>query len=197
MRVIAGKAKGLRLAIVPGETTRPVMDRVKEAVFNILGTELRGARFLDLFAGTGSVGIEALSRGAEEATFVEREDRAIRVITENLKTTGLAGQARVLRRDVFKFIAGEAGERYDFIYVAPPQYQELWAKTLQALDERDSLLAEDGQIIVQIFPKEYHELELAHFEPLDERKYGSTLVVFYGRKRAGGAAAGDDEAVAG
>lgn len=196
MRVIAGKAKGLRLAIVPGETTRPVMDRVKEAVFNILGTELRGARFLDLFAGTGSVGIEALSRGAEEATFVEREDRAIRVIAENLKTTGLAGQARVLRRDVFRFIA-EADGRYDFIYVAPPQYQELWAKALQALDEHEALLTEDGQIIVQIFPKEYRELELAHFEPVDERKYGSTLVVFYGRRQADGAAAGDEEAAAG
>lgn len=196
MRVIAGKAKGLRLAIVPGETTRPVMDRVKEAVFNILGTELRGARFLDLFAGTGSVGIEALSRGAEEATFVEREDRAIRVIAENLRTTGLSGQARVLRRDVFRFIA-EADGAYDFIYVAPPQYQELWAKALQALDEREALLAEDGQIVVQIFPKEYRELELAHFEPVDERKYGSTLVVFYGRKQADGAEAGDAEAPAG
>ena len=197
MRVIAGKAKGLRLAVVPGETTRPVMDRVKEAVFNILGTSLRGACFLDLFAGTGSVGIEALSRGAAQATFVEREDRAVKVIGANLKTTALGEQARVLRRDVFRFIAAEADGRYDFIYVAPPQYQELWAKTLLALDEHDAILAEDGQIVVQIFPKEYHELELAHFEPLDERKYGSTLVVFYGRKQASVAEAGDEEALAG
>jgi 16S rRNA (guanine966-N2)-methyltransferase len=172
------------------------MDRVKEAVFNILGGSLFEARFLDLFAGTGSVGIEALSRGAEQATFVEREDRAVRVIGENLKTTGLAEQARVVRRDVFKFIAAETDGRYDFIYVAPPQYQELWAKALQALDEHDAILAEDGQIIVQIFPKEYRELDLAHFEPQDERKYGSTLVVFYGRKQADAVEAGDAGALA-
>ena len=179
MRVIAGEAKGRKLALVPGETTRPITDRVKEAVFNILGDQVRDAAFLDLFAGTGGVGIEALSRGATQATLVEREHRAVNVIRANLQTTGLADRARVVRQDVFQFLPA-CQKQFDLIYVAPPQYQGLWAKALRLLDERD-LLTEHGEIIVQIYPKEYEELQLAHLVPYDQRKYGSTLVVFYER----------------
>ena len=179
MRVIAGQAKGRKLGSVPGDTTRPITDRVKESLFNILGDGVRDAAFLDLFAGTGGVGIEALSRGAQQATFVEKEYRAIQVIHANLKVTGLAPRARVVKDDVFRFLSA-CEERYDLIYVAPPQYQGLWAKTLQLLDERD-VLAPDGEVIVQIYPKEYEPLELAHLVPFDERKYGSTLLVFYQR----------------
>ena len=180
MRVIAGEAKGRRLALVPGETTRPITDRVKEAVFNILGDQVREASFLDLFAGTGGVAIEALSRGAARATLVEKERRAINVIRANLRTTGLADRARVIRRDVFQFLP-TCQERFDLIYVAPPQYRGLWAKALRLLDERD-LLMEHGEVIVQIYPKEYEELDLERLAPYDQRKYGSTLVVFYEHK---------------
>ena len=178
MRVIAGKAKGRRLRSVPGDLTRPITDRAKESLFNILGDEVVDALFLDLFAGTGSVGIEALSRGARRAVFVERNRRAIETIKENLKTTGLAAQAEVIRYDVFKFLAREAAENFDLIYIAPPQYKGLWAETLLALDGR-GLLIEDGLAIAQIFPKEYQDLELKSLSLVDQRKYGSTMLCFY------------------
>jgi 16S rRNA (guanine(966)-N(2))-methyltransferase RsmD len=178
MRVIAGEAKGKTLKMVPGKGTRPIADRVKESLFNILGWRVPDCRFLDLFAGTGSVGIEALSRGAGEAVFVEKAAKAIKVVRENLRITGLGQRARVIRGDVFQFIA-QADARYDVIYVAPPQYVGLWSRTLLALDERP-LLEDDGVIVVQIYPKEYAPLPLNHHALTDQRTYGSTMLCFYG-----------------
>ncbi len=191
MRVITGSAKGRQL-VSPGEATRPITDRVKTSLFNILSTRVIDANVLDLFAGAGSVGIEALSRGARHATFVELDHAALSAIRENLKLTRLSERATVIRQDVFKFIAHSAvahgavpvggGEKYDLIYVAPPQYKGLWVKTLEALDQQD-FLSEKGTLVAQIHPKEYHDLELTQFELADQRKYGSTLLCFYQRKK--------------
>ena len=178
MRVIAGEAKGRRLFAVPGESTRPITDRVKTSLFNILAGQVEDSRFLDLFAGTGGVGIEALSRGASEAVFVERDERALATIRRNLEVTGLAAHARVVRNDVFKFISGYSGEAFDIIHVAPPQYQGLWARTLRALEGAAPAIS--GTIIVaQIYPKEYEPLKLTTLTLFDQRKYGSTLLCFY------------------
>jgi len=163
---------------VPGDVARPITDRVKESLFNILGDEVVNALFLDLFAGTGSVGIEALSRGAQRAVFVERNRRAIETIRENLKITGLAAQAELVRDDVFRFLAREPAETFDLIYIAPPQYKGLWAETLLALDGK-GFLTEGGLAIAQIFPKEYRDLELKSLGLVDQRKYGSTMLCFY------------------
>jgi 16S rRNA (guanine966-N2)-methyltransferase len=182
LRVIAGAAKGRKLKMPPGEGTRPVMDRVKEAVFNILGEDVIEATFLDLFAGSGSVGIEALSRGAARATFVENNAVAVRTIQANLTTTGLMPQARVVRSDVFIYLHNDPREGFDCIYIAPPQYHSLWAKTLQALDERPGWVNPDGTAIVQIDPHEFSELPLQHFALADRRKYGNTLMCFYERQ---------------
>ena len=176
MRVIAGQAKGRKLRSVRG--IRPITDRVKAALFDTLGERVVGALFLDLFAGTGGVGIEALSRGARRAVFVERSRRAIEAIEENLRATGLADRAEVVREDVFKFLARKPAERFDIVYIAPPQYQGLWARTLQALDERD-ILAENGLAIAQIYPKEYQDLELKNLRLIEQRRYGSTMLCFY------------------
>lgn len=178
MRVIAGLSKGCILKAVPGSGTRPITDRVKEALFDILGPSMAGTWFLDLFAGSGSVGIEALSRGADHATFVEREWRAIRTIEENLALAGLAGQATLVRKDVFRFLAGQAAQRFDIVYIAPPQYRGLWARTLRTLDGT-SHLAKGGLAIAQIFPKEYAPLKLSSLTLVDQRRYGSTLLCFY------------------
>jgi len=178
MRVIAGSAKGISLQAVPGSGTRPISDRVKEAVFSIMGDGIVGAWVLDLFARTGSVGIEALSRGAARAVLVERHPRAAEVIKANLAHTRLQANARVVKADVFRFLAGQA-EPFDLVYVAPPQYEGLWLKTLLALDGNPGWLQPDGQIVIQIFPKELHPVELAHLEMTDQRRYGSTLVCFY------------------
>ena len=178
MRVIAGEAKGRRLFSVPGQSTRPITDRVKTSLFNILAGQVEEARFLDLFAGTGGVGIEALSRGASEAVFVERDERALATIRRNLEVTRLAAHGRVVRNDVFKFIAGYSGEPFDIIHVAPPQYQGLWARTLCALDG-SAVIGPGALIVAQIYPKEYEPLELARLALSDQRKYGSTMLCFY------------------
>jgi len=178
MRVISGSAKGIQLQAVPGSGTRPISDRVKEALFNILGDAVVESRILDLFAGTGSVGIEALSRGAEQAVFVEKNPRAVGTIRANLRRTALEARARVVQADVFKFLAGTA-QRFDLVYVAPPQYQGLWKRTLLALDASDEWLDPDGLVIVQIFPKEMESLSLVNLHLSEQRKYGSTLLCFY------------------
>lgn len=182
MRVIAGEAKGRRLHSVPGSETRPILDRVKESLFNILSWDVVDARFLDLYAGTGSVGIEALSRGAAHADFVERAGQAIATIKRNLKETGLSDRATVIRRDVFDFVA-ETDNRYHLIFLAPPQYRGLWADTLRALDGRPSLLTEDGRIVAQIDPKEFERLPLQNLTLVDKRTYGNTMLCFYGLAR--------------
>jgi len=182
MRVIAGEAKGRRLLAVPGASTRPISDRVKEALFGILGERVMDGLFLDLFAGTGSVGIEALSRGAKRATFVEMRWQAIKTIKRNLEMTGLSGRARIIHQDVFRFIRSQAGgTQYDIVCLAPPQYRGLWAKTLRALDEVD-MLAEDGSIVAQMHPKECETLPLENLVLTDQRRYGSTMLCFYAPK---------------
>jgi 16S rRNA (guanine(966)-N(2))-methyltransferase RsmD len=151
---------------------------VKEALFAILGELVVDALFLDLYAGTGSVGIEALSRGARRAAFVDQGRRAIATIKDNLAHTGLDDRAWVVRANVFAFLKKDNLERFDLIYVAPPQYKGLWAKTLRALDET-SLLAPGGLAVAQIHPKEYEELELETLKLTDQRRYGSTVLCFY------------------
>jgi 16S rRNA (guanine966-N2)-methyltransferase len=181
MRVIAGSAKGRHLLAVPGEGTRPIADRVKTALFDILGERVVGCRFLDLFGGTGSVGIEALSRGAAEVVFVERSRAALRVLRENLRRAELAERAWVVQGDVFAYLKREDVQPFDLIYIAPPQYQGLWARALCLLEARPELLTPDGLAIVQIHPKEFQVLDLTALSLVDERRYGSTLLVFYER----------------
>jgi len=178
MRVIGGRAKGIPLASVPGVTTRPITDRVKEALFDILGPFIVEARVLDLFAGTGSVGIEALSRGAREVVFVERDRKALATIRRNLAATRLGERARVVAADVFNYLSRPPDEPFDLIYIAPPQYRRLWAEALQAID-RPGYLAPHGLAIVQIFPKEDEPVLLHYLQRREERRYGSTLLVFY------------------
>ncbi len=180
MRVIRGKAKGRKLKRVPGDSTRPIMDRVKENLFNILGDFVPGSRWVDLFAGTGQVGIEALSRWAAEVVFVDNVYAAIKTIKDNLRHTQLTEDAKVLKMDAFRFLESPTGAPFDLIYIAPPQYKEMWQKVLLILDQQPSMyLNPDGLVVVQIDPKEYLELELANLIESDQRRYGSTLLCFY------------------
>ncbi len=183
LRVIGGKARGRRLRSVPGESTRPITDRTKEALFNIIGGDIQGASFLDLFAGTGSVGIEALSRGAANACFLDLERSAIQTIQSNLAATGLAQGAEVTRTDAFQYLARPINRSFDYIYVAPPQYKELWRRAVLDLDACPGWLSEDAWVVVQIHPKEYQALDLKNLIEFDQRRYGSTLLVFYTRSQ--------------
>jgi 16S rRNA (guanine(966)-N(2))-methyltransferase RsmD len=179
LRVIAGSAKGRRLQMVPGEGTRPISDRAKQALFNLLAGEVVGSSVLDLFAGTGSVGIEALSRGAQRATFVERDRLAVNTIQANLRTTGFESRARVLRSDVFIYLRNDPAAGFDFIHVAPPQYQKLWSDVLAALDARPAWVNPDGVVVAQIDPREFEPLPLQNLTLVDQRRYGNTLLCFY------------------
>lgn len=181
IRVIGGIAKGRKLKPVPGEGTRPIMDRVKEALFSILGERVLDANFLDLYAGTGSVGIEALSRGAAHVTFVENARLAIQTIKANLLHVGLDGFAEVVRADVRDYLRAAPVECFELIYIAPPQYQGLWLETLTLLDNNIEHLCLDGWAIVQIDPQEKQAVTLQHLRPIDERKYGNTLLWFFER----------------
>jgi 16S rRNA (guanine(966)-N(2))-methyltransferase RsmD len=179
IRVISGSAKGRRLKLVPGDDTRPVMDRVKEALFNIIGREVLDSTWLDLFAGTGSVGIEALSRGGHKAVFVELAKPAIQTIQANLEVTRLQDKAVIRRGDVFDFLRTKVAEPFDFVYIAPPQYKGLWQKVLTLLDENDTWTHPDSVIIVQIDPVELADIPLNRLEAFDQRRYGNTLLWFF------------------
>ena len=157
------------------------MDRVKESLFNIFGQDIVGCRFLDLFSGTGAVGIEALSRGAAFALLNEKHQSAISIINENLETTGLVENAAVSQLDAFVVAASKNNSDFDYVYIAPPQYKGMWEKAVLQVDNNKELLVEDGWMVVQIDPTEYKELELANFSEFDKRKYGNTLLVFYER----------------
>jgi 16S rRNA (guanine966-N2)-methyltransferase len=180
MRVISGSAKGIKLASVPGKSTRPITDQVKEALFNIIGLDVVGKFFLDLFGGTGAVGIEALSRGAEHVVFLDTNYQAFKVIQKNLESTNLVDFATVLKKDAFVYLREKPTQTFDFIYVAPPQYKSIWEKAMQSLDENPGWSAPGEVVIVQIHPKEFVEGNTyTNFEVFDQRSYGDTLLVFY------------------
>lgn len=196
MRVVGGSARGKRLIMVPGDGTRPIVDRVKTSLFDVLRPRISGTHVLDLFAGTGSVGIEALSQGAASCTFIDLAPKAIATIKTNLKTTGFAGQAEVLRANGLDYLR-QTERVFDVIYIAPPQYKNLWVEALERLADRPELLREPmanadvasegaadhlpGLAVVQIDPKEYKSLGLGEINEVKRRRYGNTLLVFYER----------------
>jgi 16S rRNA (guanine(966)-N(2))-methyltransferase RsmD len=180
LRVITGKAKGRRLNSVPGDTTRPLTDRAKSALFSILGSPVRDSHFLDLFAGTGQVGIEALSRGAASAVFVEQAPEAVQTIRENLQVTHLAQDAQIAGEDVFTYLA-RPSRPFDYVYVAPPYHTGMWQRTLAAIDAAPDWLVHNGWAIVQMDPKEYEATPLDNLVLFDQRIYSRVMLCFYGR----------------
>ena len=179
LRVIAGSARGQRLNSVPGDITRPITDRVKESLFNILSQDIQQSSFWDLFAGTGAVGIEALSRGASFVRFVDQHHQAIKTIRSNLAKTSLGPAAEVLMMDAFVTLQQPVDHKFDYIFIAPPQYKGLWLKALKMVDARHTWLNEFAWAIVQIDPTEVEPVELGHLVEFDRRQYGSTLLIFY------------------
>jgi len=186
LRVIAGKAKGRKLKSVPGDTTRPITDRAKESLFNILAGDVIDSNWWDLFAGTGAVGIEALSRGASFVRFTDMNRAPIDTVHFNVEHCGFKKQAEIRRADAFTYLAATPDKKFEYIYIAPPQYKDMWIKALELVDDNITWLTEDAWVIVQIAPREYKNVkpELQHLDEIEQRKYGSTLLVFYERKEA-------------
>jgi 16S rRNA (guanine966-N2)-methyltransferase len=193
LRVVGGSARGKQLLVVPGKGTRPILDRVKTALFDILRPRISGMRLLDLFAGSGSVGIEALSQGAAHCTFIDLGREAIATVKKNLESTGFSGSAVVRQTNALDFLKTTPGP-FDLIYIAPPQYKNLWVEAMRVLAARPELLTlpsaegdddeSSGLAIVQIDPREYESLhDLGGLREVRQKRYGNTLLVFYERER--------------
>ena len=177
MRVITGKARGIQLKTPEGLTTRPTSDRVKEALFSIIQFEIPGAAVLDLFGGTGQLGIEALSRGAKSCVFVDAGEPACRLIRENLKRTKLEADAKVVRSDYMDYLK-RCREKYGIIFLDPPYAEVFLENALKCITEIDIL--QSGGIIVAERPlgKEL-PWEFEGYQRSRDYKYGNTLLTVY------------------
>lgn len=179
MRIIGGTARGRKLVGPSSAGTRPLSDRAREALFNILGPGIRGERVLDLFAGTGAVGLEAISRGALSATFVERDRKALADIQRNLDTLGFGEQGMAVSGDALGFL-GRTRESFDVIFAGPPQWDGLWKTTIAAVDARPEVLADGGVLITQLdLSEDDGDPELGTLARVDARTYGKTLLLFH------------------
>ena len=177
MRVITGKARGVVLKTPEGMKTRPTSDRVKEAMFSIIQFDLPGAKVLDLFAGTGQLGIEALSRGAQSAVFIDEQDAACRLVRENLRRTKLEEQARIICADYLSFLS-KCSEKFDFVFLDPPYAEVFLENALKKITEIDIL--QSGGIIVAERPlgKDF-SYTFDGFSRSKDYKYGNTLLTLY------------------
>ena len=177
MRVITGKARGVQLKTPDGLTTRPTADRVKEALFSIIQFEIPGARVLDLFGGTGQLGIEALSRGAKSATFVDAGEPACRLIRENLKRTRLEADGRVVRSDYMDFL-NRCREQYNIIFLDPPYAEVFLENALKKITEID-ILASGGIIVAERPLGKELPWDFEGYTRSKDYKYGKVLLTLY------------------
>jgi len=180
VRIIGGRLKGRRLAAVRGPL-RPTADRVREAIFNILGAACHQARVLDLFAGTGALGIEALSRGASRAVFVENHRSSLQVLRRNVEQCGLAQVSRIMALPAAKALPrlAAAGEKFSLIFLDPP-YGSGQAGAVLTLLAESRLLRPEGRIIVEHGRQDEPASTYQDLTRTDQRRYGGTLVSFYG-----------------
>ena len=175
MRVITGTARGRKLITLEGEDVRPTTDRVKEALFSIIQFEIEGRRVLDLFAGSGQLGIEALSRGAQSATFVDINKDAIDIIRKNLKATHLEDLAKVFNADSVSFIKSQVNI-YDIIFIDPPYGKGLVQKVLPYAAD---ITTRGGIIVCEVPSKEELPQEVGNFKLYKRYNYGKTEIVIY------------------
>ena len=184
MRVIAGKARRLPLKTVPGTDTRPTTDRIKETLFNILQPEIADCRFLDLFSGRGGIGLEALSRGADSAVFVEKNPTACKCIRENLSFTKLAEHGKLLNMDILQALRTLEGEEaFDCIFMDPPYNHDLEKQVLEYLS-KSSLADESTLIIIEAdLSTEFSYLEDLGFELARSKEYKTNKHVFLHKRK--------------
>lgn len=180
MRVVAGEYGGRRLKAVPGMKTRPTTDKVKEAMFNIIGPYLEGGQVLDLFAGSGGLSIEAVSRGADHATLVDRQYQAIKTIHENLSVTKEEDKFTVLKGDAYKMLNKLAKQEqgFDYVFLDPPYKKQHILELMEQL-KKLGLLNTDALIICETDQVADLPEELADFELIKKADYGITELTFY------------------
>lgn len=178
MRVISGSARGHKLFTPKSLDIRPTLDRVKESVFNIINISILDATVLELFAGTGNLSIEALSRGAKESTLVDSGKESLQIINKNLEKTRLNNKAKVINSNVLAFLEKTTVKKYDFIFLDPPYNQGHVNTSLQAIDKND-ILNKDGLVIIERHKDDFiEENKLKIIKVVREEKYGDTIVSF-------------------
>ncbi len=180
MRITAGELKNRKIKSREGRETRPTLERIKEAIFSIIGDKVEKAVFLDLYSGTGNIAIEALSRGAARAVMIEQDKDALRIIIENLNNLGLDRRARAYKNDVFRAleILGRKNEKFDIIFLDPPYKENITTDTIKKLSEI-GLLEKDGIIISEHSVYEKLDNKIDNFVKYDERDYNKKIVSFY------------------
>lgn len=181
MRVISGTAKGKRLKAPPGNDTRPITDMIKEALFNVLGQNVQGAKFLDLFAGSGSVGIEALSRGAQQVIFVDNSLASVKTIRDNLEHCQFTEDYMIFKNDVIAAAIHLAKKNtlFDYIYIDPPFTQEsLFPRIMKVMDEK-TILKREGMLIIRTPRKMEMPDDLAKIQRLRYNHYGESTLHYY------------------
>jgi len=184
MRIIAGKYRGRKIDFPKSPHIRPTQDRIREALFNILAPCISGATVLDLFAGSGAFGIEALSRGAKKATFVDNNIKCIRIIRSNLKKIGAEDKAEVYRRDAFKAMdeLAQAAATFDIVFIDPPYYTELSKKSLIKLAHYD-ILSHNNTIIIEHYKKDVLLNDLKSIKLGRQKRFGDTVLSFYRKSK--------------
>lgn len=187
MRVISGTAKGRKLKEPEGHAIRPTTDMVKESVFNIIQFDIEGRHVLDLFAGTGQLGIEALSRGAASAVFVDESNEALRLVRENLRHMGFEDRATVKKGDAVSFI--KRGGKYDVIFLDPPYELSLMEKALESIFEFD-MLKDNGIIICETNVERQMPEPRGPYKKGREYRYGRIKIVLYVKNNEAGSATG-------
>lgn len=174
LRVISGSARGKKLISMEGLDVRPTLDRVKESVFNMIAFDIGDAAVLDLFCGSGALGIEALSRGAKRAVFVDKSAEALSVTKQNLTATRLMGNAKLVQSDSIVFLQN-TNDVFDIILIDPPYQAQLYERVLQEIWER-KLLAPDGIIVVESSESNPPEIPVRLFSEVREKKYGKVKI---------------------
>jgi len=175
MRVITGMAKGMRLTAAPGNDIRPTADRVKEAVFSVIQFDIEGRRVLDLFAGSGQMGIETLSRGAANCVFIDNSDAAIKTVYKNLELTGLITGAKVVKSDYKAYLQRADKRSFDLVFVDPPYSGGYADKVLKAIEAFD-ILAPHGIIVLETNRDERVRDEYGGVKKGREYVYGNTKI---------------------
>lgn len=180
MRVIAGRLKGIKLKMVPGNHVRPTSDRVKESIFQVLGPYFNGGTVLDLFAGSGQLGLEALSRGVDYVVFVDRSPKSIHTIKQNIALTKMESNTRVIKQDTLSAcrILGKKALQFDYIFVDPPYHRDLLLPVLQEISTQQ-LLSSNGRVIVERENTNQIPIEIGRLKKEMERPYGSTSIDIY------------------
>lgn len=183
MRIISGKSRGTKLYTLEGEQTRPTLDRVREALFNIIQNEIVGSVFLDLFAGSGAVGLEAASRGAKEAILCEKNNGAIEIINKNIEKTHLENQVKLYKMSYEKLLES-LNTKVDLVYLDPPYKTDYICEALKIMTKR-KVLNKDATIILETDDEQRILKRIANLELeiVDQRKYGRVHLIFLKEKQ--------------